>query len=79
MVPSSFGSSYQQLLAQVRNHIRNLNTSDELFGLLRDAFGEVLEVHKVVLSRVEKDKLFQTVAKEVLNEVLTKVDKGANA
>lgn len=79
MLSSAFGNSYEQLLSQIRNWFRDSEISDELFETLQNAFRTALKAQKVVLSQAEKDRLFQTIAGEVLGEMQSMIDKGLNA
>ena len=75
MQPSPYGSSYEQLLAQVRNHLRDQEVGEEVFSLLQNASKKALAAQNIVLSPKEKDRLFQTVQKEILNDLLSQLDK----
>ena len=75
MQPSPYGSSYEQLLTQMRNHLRDQKVSEAISGLLQDASGKALATQNVVLSTKERTRLFQTVQKEVLTELLSQLDK----
>jgi hypothetical protein len=75
MLPSTYGSSYEQLLAQMRKNLRDLKVSEEMYLLLQSASGNAFAVQDVVLSTKEKERLFRTVQKEVLTELLEQLDK----
>jgi len=77
MQPSFPGNSYEELLIQVRKHVRD--QKEEILRLLRDASEAALKAQGVVLSRPERERLSQTIMKEVLSEVMEQVNKGENA
>jgi len=73
------GNSYEELLSQIRKRVRDRKLSEEIVMLLRDAPEAALKAQGVVLSRPERERLSQTIMKEVLNEVMEQVNKGENA
>jgi len=75
MQPSHYGSSYEQLLAQVRNHLVDQKVGEEIISLLQSASEKSLSAQNVVLSTKEKERLLRTVQKEVLTELLDQLDK----
>jgi hypothetical protein len=79
MQPSFPGSSYEELLIQVRKHVRDQKLNEEILRLLRDAPEAALKAQGVVLSRPERERLSQTIMKEVLSEIMEQVNKGENA
>lgn len=74
-----YGSQYEQLLARMRKHVRDQEIEAGILTLLRSASGKALKAQSVVLSRPERERLSQTIMKEVLNEVIERIDKGNNA
>ena len=75
MQSSPYGSSYEQLLAQMRKYLRDQKVGEEVSSLLQGASEKALAAQNVVLSLKEKDRLFHTVQKEVLTELLNQLDK----
>jgi hypothetical protein len=75
MQPSPYGNSYEQLLAQVRNHLHDQKVGEGISSLLQNASEKALAAQNVVLSIKERERLFQTVQKEVLTELLKQFDK----
>jgi hypothetical protein len=75
----SYLSSYEEILARVRKYVRDQKTSESIMTLLQDAPENALKVQGVVLSRSEKEHLSQKVMKEVLDELMKKIDKGEHA
>ncbi|RPJ27859.1 MAG: hypothetical protein EHM33_06545 [Chloroflexi bacterium] len=79
MQPSFPGNSYEELLTQIRKHVRDQELSAEILRLLHNAPEAALKAQGIVLSRPERERLSQTIMKEVLSEVLEQVNKGENA
>lgn len=75
MQPSTYGNSYEQLLAQVRSHLRDQKVGEGISHLLQNASENALAAQNIVLSIKEKERLFQTVQKEVLTELLSQFGK----
>jgi len=72
-------SSYEELLAKVRTHVRDQKLSEEILKLLHSAPEAALKAENIVLSRLERERVAQTIMKEVLSEVVEQVNKGENA
>ena len=75
MQSSPYGSSYEQLLVQVRKYLRDQKVGEAISSLLQDASEKALAAQNVVLSAKERTQLFQTVQKEVLTELLDQLDR----
>jgi len=73
------GSSYEELLTQIRKRVRDQKISEQVLSLLRSAPAAALKAQNIVLSRPERERLSQTIMKEVLSEVMEQVNKGENA
>lgn len=73
------GNSYEELLSQIRKRVHDQKLSEEILKLLRDAPEAALKAQGVVLSRPERERLSQTIIKEVLTDVMEQVNKGGNA
>jgi hypothetical protein len=73
------GSSFEELLIQIRKQIRAQKVSEQILALLREALASTLKAQNVVLSHPEIERLSQIIMKEVLNKVMEQVDKGENA
>jgi hypothetical protein len=73
------GSSYEELMTRIRKQVQDQKLSEEILKLLRDASEAALKAQGLVLSRPERERLSQTIMKEVLSEVMEQVNKGENA
>jgi hypothetical protein len=78
MQPPPYGSSYDQVLAHLRKQVHDQDIEGRVLALLQSGFENALEVESGVLSRPERDRLFQTVMGEVLDKVTGQI-KGAHA
>jgi hypothetical protein len=74
-----FGSSYEELLAQMRKQVRDQKLSEQILTTLRSAFETALQAQNIVIARPERERLAQTILQEVLNVVMEKVKKGDHA
>ncbi len=72
-------SSYEELLAKIRTRVRDQKFSEEILTLLRNAPEAALKAENIILSRPERERIAQTIMKEVLSEVIEQVNKGENA
>ena len=79
MQPPPYGSSYDQLLAWLRQRVRDENIEGKILELLQSGFEKALRVESVTLARPERERLFQTVMGEVLNKVTERINKGDHA
>ena len=79
MQQSFSNNSYEELLVKIRTRVRDQKLSEEILTLLRNAPEAALKAENVVLSRPERERIAQTIMKEVLSEVVEQVNKGENA
>ncbi len=79
MQQSFSNNSYEELLVKIRTRVRDQKLSEEILTLLRNAPEAALKAENVVLSRPERERIAQTIMKEVLSEVIEQVNKGENA
>lgn len=79
MQTSFSNNSYEELLAKIRARVRDQKLSEEILRLLRNAPSEAIKAENIVLSRPERERISQTIMKEVLAEVMEQVNKGENA
>ncbi len=78
MQPPPYGSSYDQILARLRQRVRDQNIEEQILKLLQDGFEKALMPESAVLARPERERLFRTVMGEVLNKVTERI-KGDHA
>ncbi len=79
MQPPPYGSSYDKLLARLREHVHDQGTDLEILKLLRNAVQDALEAQKLVLSSVESERVSQAAMKEVLSRMIQQMDSGNHA
>jgi septation ring formation regulator EzrA len=75
MMQSSYGSSYDELIAQMQKHIRAQKINEEIFSLLQSAAGRALAAQNVVISQPEKTRVLQSVMNKVLSDLVKKIDQ----
>ena len=79
MQPPPYGNSYDQVLARLRTQVREQNIEERILELLQNGFEKALAPESAVLARPERVRLFHTIAREVLNNVAERLDKGDHA
>ncbi len=79
MQPPPYGSTYDKLLARLREHVHDQGTDLEILKLLRSAVKEALEAQKLVLSPVENERVSQAAVKDVLSRMIQQMDSGNDA
>jgi hypothetical protein len=78
--PSQDPGSYFGLLKRMTDGVQQ-KLGDQILTIIQNAYERQLEDEKVVLSRPERVRLYQQIAKTVLTEALAKIDdhkKGGN-
>jgi hypothetical protein len=76
--PPPYGNSYDQVLARLRKQVRDQDLEGRILELLQNGFENALNGESTVLARPERERLFQTIAGEVLNKVTERI-KGDHA
>jgi hypothetical protein len=82
MQPPPYGNSYEQLVARMRQRVRDQNLEEKILELLQSALGNALQSENLTLARPERERLSQQLSQTILVEVLNKVIeriKGAHA
>lgn len=79
MQPPPYGSSYDKLLARLREHVHDQGTDLEILKLLRKAVKEALDAQKLVLSPVESERVSQAAMKDLLSRMIQQADSGSHA
>jgi hypothetical protein len=69
--------SFAELLKRITQGVKAGNVEKKLTEVLGGAFDTELDRQHVVLSRPERKRLFDQVAKAVLTEIIDKLDKPA--
>jgi len=75
MQPVNYSNSYEEFLARMRMSLRDQNISEDIFSLLKNGIEKALNEQNVVLSRKERVLSFQTLSKEILAELINKLEK----
>lgn len=66
-------NSYEDVLQRMKRRMQENGVDDRLVAILQEVFEKELE-HGVVLSRPDRGRLFREVSKNILTEVMSKVD-----
>jgi hypothetical protein len=75
MQPFDYSSSYEEFLARLRKSLRDQNISEDILALLKNGFEKALNEQNVILSRPERVRVYHTVSKEILTQLLNQFDK----
>ena len=75
MQPFNYSSSYEEFLARLRKSLRDQNISEDILALLKNGFEKALNEQNVILSRPERVRVYHTVSKEILTQLLNQFDK----
>jgi hypothetical protein len=65
--------SYDDLLKRMTQRVREDKIDNQILGILQQVFEKELSQGNIVLSRPERVRLFQQVAKAILTDVLGKI------
>jgi len=83
MMQNPFGSqpdpglySYANLKKRLYKNVQAAGVKDEIFRAVQKAFEEALEKEKLPLAREKRERLLAQVMKDVLNDMLTKLESG---
>lgn len=68
--------SYVNLKKRLYRNVQAAGVHDEIFHAVQKAFEAALEKEVLPLSRVERKRLLAQVMKDVLNDMLTKLESG---
>jgi hypothetical protein len=72
-LPHNSGS-YVDLLKRMTQRVREQKVDTQILEILQQVYEKELDQENIVLSRPERVRLFQQVAKVVLTDVLGKID-----
>ncbi len=82
MQPPPYGNSYEQLVARLRQRVRDQNLEKKILELLQNGLEDALQKENLTLARPEREQLSrqlsQTTLIEILNQVIERI-KGAHA
>ena len=76
--PQPESNSYISLKERILQQVRSAGVSDRIFKVVQNAYEEALAQDNIILSRPEKKRLLAQVLKEVLDDMLKKLDERAN-
>ena len=68
--------SYVNLKKRLYKNVQAAGVKDEIFRAVQKAFEEALDQEKLHLSRIERKRLLAQVMKDVLNDMLIKLESG---
>lgn len=68
--------SYVNLKKRLYKNVQAAGVKDEIFRAVQKAFEEALDQEKLLLSRIERKRLLAQVMKDVLNDMLIKLESG---
>ena len=68
--------SYVNLKKRLYQNVQAAGVKDEIFRAVQNAFEAALDKEKLPLSRPERKRLLAQVMKDVLNDMITKLESG---
>jgi hypothetical protein len=71
--PNFSDDPFKQLKDRVRHHLKEEMIDEKIVDLVKTTGAELLQKENIVLSRTEQNRLLQTVLKETLSDILTKL------
>ena len=76
--PQSDPNSYLNLKERILQQVRSAGVNDRIFKVVQNAYEEALAQENIILSRPERKRLLAQVLKQVLEEMLKKLDERTN-
>jgi hypothetical protein len=75
--PEPYPSSYFNLKERMTRHVKSAKVEDQIFQIVQKACEDALNQENIVLSRPEILRMFSQIMKEVLEDMVKKLDRGA--
>lgn len=72
-------SSYVNLKKRMLQHVKSSKIDDQIFQVVQNSFEEALRHENVVLSRLERTRLFSQILKAVLEDMVKKLDNRSSS
>ena len=76
MAPKPYNFSddpYKQIRDRIRLRLKEEMINDHIFGLVKDAYTELLRTENIILSRTEHNRLLRDILKDVLTDMLAEI------
>jgi hypothetical protein len=72
--PNSFSEDpFNQLKNRIRLRMKEDMVDEKMVDVVKDAFSKILRTENIILSRAERNRLLQTILKDLLNDILKKL------
>jgi len=72
--PQPDPNSYANLKERIFQQVRATGINDRIFAIVKNAYEEALAKENIILSRPERKRLLAQVLKQVLEDMLKKLD-----
>jgi hypothetical protein len=72
--PEPYPSSYLNLKERMTRHVKSAKVEDQIFQILQKAYEDALHQENVMLSRPERQRMFAQIMKQVLEDMIKKID-----
>jgi len=72
--PYQGSGSFKDVLKRMTQHAQQEKVDEKIFEIMKQAFETGLNKENIILSRPERVRLFKQVTKNVLSDVLEKID-----
>jgi uncharacterized membrane protein YheB (UPF0754 family) len=76
--PQPESNSYINLKERILQQVRSARVNDRIFKVVQNAYEEALAQENIILSRPERKRLLAQVLKQVLADMLKKLDERTN-
>ena len=76
MPPQMYNPSddpYKQLKTRLHLRLKEDNIDDRIFGVVQEAYIQLLTKENIILSRTEQNRLLRDILKDQLNDMLAKI------
>ena len=74
--PEPYPPSYLNLKERMTRHVKSAKVEDQIFQIVQKACEDAFNQENIVLSRPEILRMFSQIMKEVLEDMVKKLDRG---
>jgi hypothetical protein len=69
--------SYVDLKKRMLQRVQSAKINDQIFQVVQQAYENALQIENIVLSRPERKRLLSQILKDVLDDMIQKLDKSS--
>ena len=71
--------AYANLQSRMLKHVKAARVHDQIFSVVRKAFEDSLKTENIVLTSAEKQRMLAQIMKQVLSDMLAKLEDNSNS